>query len=89
MTGSYGRPNEPEPDPKRPVTSMDTAAAGAAAAGAKGTSESAGAAREDEDASSPAEPAAHGGPDLRDLPSTATGVVDDDASKDHGVGDRA
>ncbi|MEV1129018.1 hypothetical protein [Agromyces sp. NPDC049794] len=40
----------------------------------------------DADADSPEDPAAHGGPRLRDLPSTETGVVDDDASKDHGVG---
>jgi hypothetical protein len=85
MSGSYGTPDEPQPDPKRPVTSIDTAAAEAAAAVAQGARKTPEAAREDGDASSPADPAAHGGPDLRDLPSSATGVVDDDASKDHGV----
>lgn len=32
MSGSYGTPGKPRPDPKQPVTSMDTAAAEAAAA---------------------------------------------------------
>ncbi|MEI5584128.1 MULTISPECIES: hypothetical protein [unclassified Agromyces] len=69
-SGSYGVRGSASPDPKRPVTSIDTAAA-------------------DGDAASPEDPAAHGGPDLRDLPATEDGVVADDASKDHGVGGRA
>jgi hypothetical protein len=35
MSGSYGTPGKPRPDPKQPVTSMDTAAAEAAAAAAE------------------------------------------------------
>ncbi|GGI46251.1 hypothetical protein BCL57_001330 [Agromyces flavus] len=31
MSGSYGTPGVPQPDPKQPVTSMDTEAAAAAA----------------------------------------------------------
>jgi hypothetical protein len=34
MSGSYGTPGTPRPDPKQPVTSMDTAAEEAAAAAA-------------------------------------------------------
>ena len=79
-SGSYGTPGRTVPDPKQPVTSMDAAADDANAAG------SADAAAADANADSPEDPAAHGGPDLRDLPSTETGVVADDASKDHGVG---
>lgn len=59
-TGSYGRPGHSVPDPKQPVTSMDTAAAD-----------------DDGDADSRDDPAAHGGPDLRDLPSTESGTADD------------
>ena len=76
-TGSYGTPGRTVPDPKQPVTSMDAASADVDAADA---------AAADANADSPEDPAAHGGPDLRDLPSTETGLVADDASKDHGVG---
>jgi hypothetical protein len=34
MSGSYGTPGAAQPDPKQPVTSMDTAAAEAAEAAA-------------------------------------------------------
>jgi hypothetical protein len=82
-SGSYGRAGSASPDPKRPVTSMDTAAG-------TGTDDDADApATADGDAESHEDPAAHGGPDLRDLPTTEDGVVADDASKDHGVGGRA
>ena len=82
-SGSYGEPGSASPDPKRPVTSMDTVAA-------DGHADShADSAAADGDADSPEDPAAHGGPDLRDLPATEDGVVADDASKDHGVGGRA
>ena len=81
-SGSYGTPGRTVPDPKQPVTSMDAAADDAAPADA----DAADAAAADANADSPEDPAAHGGPDLRDLPSTETGVVADDASKDHGVG---
>ncbi|MCK8609775.1 hypothetical protein [Agromyces sp. C10] len=43
----------------------------------------------DGDAEEHDDPAAHGGPELRELPTTEDGVVADDASKDHGVGGRA
>ena len=75
-SGSYGTPGRTVPDPKQPVTSMDAAA----------DADAADATAADANADSPEDPAAHGGPDLRDLPSTESGVVADDASKDHGVG---
>lgn len=87
MSGSYGTPGKPRPDPKQPVTSMDTASAEAAASAARDLDATE--VPDGAEAPWPEDPGTPAGPDLRDLPSNDTARADGGDSTGHGDDARA